>query len=97
MSTVIPAPVPPITALDLLNAATAHIDEVAHDNQPRPMRCAVVAFNALTGRNLGESEAWLLLSLHRTVRDRMKPKGQRDSMDDVIAFASMYAEARLRE
>ena len=61
----------------------------------RSMGRAVIAFNAITGRNLQESEGWLLLQILKDVRDRQRPAAHVDSLHDGVAYSALKAEARL--
>jgi hypothetical protein len=56
---------------------------------------AVAAFNIITGRDLQESEGWLLLQILKDVRDRQRAEPHRDSLEDNIAYSALKAEARL--
>lgn len=91
----------PVTANVLLDAAAGHMrDRAAAYDKPegeRSMGRTVAAFNAITGRDLAESEGWLLLQLLKDVRDRQCAEAHRDSLEDCIAYAALKAEARLRE
>lgn len=91
----------PLTAPVLLDKAAGHMrDRAATYDQPegeRSMARTVAAFNAITGRDLKESEGWLLLQLLKDVRDRQRPAAHRDSLEDCIAYAALKAEARLAE
>lgn len=62
----------------------------------RSMGATVKAFNAVTGLNLTESHGWLLMSLLKMVRDNQREAAHEDSCMDLIAYASLYAEARLK-
>lgn len=62
----------------------------------RSMGKTVAAFNIITGRNLSESEGWLLLQVLKDVRDRTNGP-HLDSLEDGIAYSSLKAEARLAE
>ena len=89
------------TAPDLLAAAAGHMrDRAATYDKPggeRSMGQTVVAFNAITGRNLTESEGWTLMSLLKMVRDRQRKVPHRDSLEDCIAYSALMAESRLKE
>lgn len=63
----------------------------------RSMGRAVQAFNAITGRDLSESEGWLLMECVKNVRDRQRKLPHQDSLEDGIAYAALKAEARLAE
>lgn len=89
------------SALALLDVAAGHMRaRAATYDKPegeRSMGKTVLAFNAITGRDLSESEGWLLLQLLKDVRDRQRPAAHRDSLEDCIAYAALKAEARLQE
>jgi len=88
-------------APELLNKAAAHMQErAATYDKPegeRSMGQAVLAFNAVTGRNLTEPEGWLLLQLLKDVRLFQRPGYHSDSAEDCIAYAALKAEAKARE
>lgn len=94
----------PSTAPELLTAAASHMAERAKTyDQPegeRSIAAVVAAFNSVTGRAaeqaLSESEGWLFMQLLKIVRDRAG-KPHRDSIEDNVAYASLYGEARLKE
>lgn len=46
---------------------------------------------------LTESEGWMLMSCLKMVRDRQRQQPHVDSIEDNIAYAALYGEARLRE
>lgn len=87
------------TAQGLLSKARDHmLDRAATYDKPegeRSMRRAVEAFNAITGRDLEESEGWLLLQVLKDVRDRQRREPHVDSLEDCIAYAALKAESRL--
>lgn len=87
------------SAADLLAAAEKHMRErAATYDKPegeRSMGKTVEAFNVITGRDLTESEGWLLMQILKDVRDRQRVKAHRDSLEDCIAYAALKAEARL--
>lgn len=87
------------TAQGLLSKAREHmLDRAASYDKPegeRSMGRAVEAFNAITGRDLEESEGWLLLQVLKDVRDRQRREPHVDSLEDCIAYAALKAEARL--
>lgn len=85
-------------ALQIIDAATQHMrDRAATYDQPqgeRSMGRTVTAFNAITGRDLKESEGWLLLQLLKDVRQWQNPDVyHRDSAEDAIAYAGLKAES----
>lgn len=60
----------------------------------RSMGATVLAFNAITGNTLEESDGWMLLGLLKLVRQSQNPeKYHHDSALDFVAYASLYAEA----
>ncbi|CAG4906327.1 hypothetical protein [Paraburkholderia saeva] len=89
------------SAPGLLAAAEEHMrDRAAQYDKPegeRSMGTTVIAFNAITGRNLAEAEGWLLLQLLKDVRLFQRPGYHADSAEDCIAYAALKAEAKGRE
>lgn len=90
---------PAFTAPDLLNAAAGHMrDRAKTYDKPegeRSMAATVEAFNAITGRDLRESEGWLLMSILKMVRSETRDAPHRDSVEDLCAYTGLYGEARL--
>lgn len=90
---------PPFKAADLLDRAGQHMkDRAATYDKPegeRSMAATVAAFNAQTGRDLTESEGWLLMVNLKIVRDRQRERPHRDSIEDLVAYGALYGEARL--
>lgn len=88
------------TAPGILNEASGILSERGQQyDKPegeRSMGATVAAFNTITGRNLTESEGWLLLQILKDVRDRQRAP-HRDSLLDCVSYAALKAEARLRE
>lgn len=91
----------PLTAPSLLEKAAGHMrDRAATYDRPegeRSMGRTVAAFNAITGRDLKESEGWLLMQILKDVRDRQRERPHPDSLEDCIAYSALKAEARLAE
>lgn len=89
----------PMSAPGLLSAAADHmLDRAKTYDQPsgeRSMGKTVAAFNIITGRDLAESEGWLLLQILKDVRDRAKATPHKDSLEDGIAYSALKAEARM--
>lgn len=88
------------TAPELLGAAKDTMEERGRQyDQPggeRSMGKCVAAFNIVTGRDLQESEGWLLLQILKDVRDRQTPnKPHNDSLVDGVAYSALKAEARM--
>ena len=54
----------------------------------------VAAFNAITGRDLTESEGWLIMSVLKQVRGFTRSGYHEDSHNDLIAYTALMAEAK---
>lgn len=80
------------TAADIMVARGKQYDKPQGE---RSMGQAVQAFNAITGRDLRESEGWLLLQVLKDVRDCQRTAGHEDSLIDGVAYSALKAEARL--
>jgi hypothetical protein len=83
---------------DFLQAAIdVQAERAKQYDQPsgeRSMGRTVVAFNAITGRDLTEAEGWLLLQVLKDVRQWQNPdQYHHDSALDGVAYASLKAEA----
>lgn len=91
----------PKSAADYLGKAQAlMIERGKQYDKPegeRSMGKAVMAFNAITGRNIRESEGWLLLQILKDVRQRQSPAFHADSAEDCVAYAALKAEALEQE
>ena len=61
----------------------------------RSMQKIITAFNAITGKDLTESEGWMLMVLLKLVRDNTRVVGHQDSCEDLIAYGALYGESRL--
>lgn len=89
---------PPVKAAELLGRAAAHMHarSATYDapEGERSMGRAVAAFNAITGRDLIESEGWLLLQVLKDVRLFTRSEYHADSAEDCIAYAALKAEAK---
>lgn len=89
------------TAPQLLNKALTHMEaRAATYDKPqgeRSMGATVAAFNIITGRDLTESEGWLLMQILKDVRDRQRKIPHVDSLEDGIAYSALKAEARIAE
>lgn len=88
-------------AIRLLQVAADHMrDRAAIYDKPdgeRSMGKTVEAFNAVTGRDLSESEGWLLLQILKDVRLFQRPRYHADSAEDCVAYAALKAEAKMAE
>lgn len=62
----------------------------------RSMPAMVAAFNAITGKDISESEGWMFMVLLKMVRDRAG-KPHKDSCVDMASYATLYGESRLKE
>lgn len=87
-----------MNATDILSKAAQHMAErsATYDKPEgeRSMGRAVEAFNAITGRDLSESEGWLLLQVLKSVRLFTRPGYHADSAEDGVAYAALVAEAK---
>lgn len=87
-------------SIQFLEAAAQHQrDRAGTYDSPqgeRSMGKTVQAFNIITGKSLSEADGWLLLQLLKDVRDQANGP-HLDSLEDCIAYASLKAEARIRE
>lgn len=92
------APVPQPKAAELLGRAAKLMHERGQTyDKPegeRSMGKAVAAFNTVTGHTLKESEGWLFMTLLKAVRSETRSEPHQDSLEDLIAYAALYAEAR---
>lgn len=79
-------------AAETLDARGKQYDQ---EGGERSMGKAVAAFNIVTGRDLRESEGWLLLQLLKDVRDNTTKAPHADSLVDCVAYSALKAEARL--
>ena len=90
------------TAPDVLAAAAKHMaDRAATYDKPdggeRSMDATVRAFNAVSGKNLSESEGWLLLACLKAVRLFQRPGYHEDSGQDLCAYTALLAESKSKE
>jgi hypothetical protein len=87
----------PFTALEFLERAAALMGERGQKyDRPsgeRSMGKTVAAFNIITARDLTEAEGWLLLQILKDVRQWQRPRYDRDSAEDGVAYAALKAEA----
>ena len=85
-------------APELLGRAAMHMhDRASTYDEPegeRSMGKTVTAFNAVTGRDLTESEGWLLMALLKQVRLFTRSAYHGDSAEDAIAYLALMAEAK---
>lgn len=92
------AKVPEPKAAELLGRAAAHMhDRSATYDEPegeRSMGKIVTAFNAITGRDLTESEGWMFMQQVKLVRLFTRSEYHADSAEDNIAYAALLAEAK---
>lgn len=88
----------PVMAPELLGRAAAHMhDRASTYDAPmgeRSMGKAVAAFNAITGRDMSESEGWLFMTVLKHVRGFTRSDYHADSFEDGIAYAALMAEAK---
>ena len=87
------------TAPQLLNKAATLMDQRGKQyDKPegeRSMAATVSAYNAVTGQQMTEANGWLLMALLKMVRDNQRNAPHKDSIEDLVAYASLYGEARL--
>lgn len=92
------AKVPEPKAAELLGRAAAHMhDRSSTYDEPegeRSMGKIVTAFNAITGRDLSESEGWMFMQQVKLVRLFTRSDYHADSAEDNIAYAALLAEAK---
>ncbi len=85
------------TANEIADAALVHIKERANtydqSGGERSAAKTALAFNAITGKDLTESEVWLLLQLLKDVRQWSRESYHQDSAEDCIAYAALKAES----
>lgn len=90
-----------VTAHGVLARAAGHMQaRAATYDEPggeRSMGKAVMAFNAITGRDLDGSEGWLLLQLLKNVRLFTADGYHKDSAEDAAAYTALMAEAKAAE
>ena len=90
--------VPEPKAAELLGRAAAHMhDRSSTYDEPegeRSMGKIVTAFNAITGRDLTESEGWMFMQQVKLVRLFTRSEYHADSAEDNIAYAALLAEAK---
>lgn len=93
--------VPEIKAPELLGRAAALMHERGKEyDKPegeRSMGRTVAAFNAITGRDLSESDGWLFMAVLKQVRGFTRSGYHADSFDDLIAYTALLAESKARE
>ena len=70
-----------------------------YDNseKERSMGATIKSFNAVTGRDLTESEGWLLMVILKQVRQYSQPDYHKDSALDSVAYSALLAEALEKE
>lgn len=90
--------VPEPKAAELLGRAARHMhDRASIYDKPegeRSMGKAVEAFNAISGKQLTESEGWMFMAVLKMVRGFTREQYHADSFEDWIAYAALCAEAR---
>lgn len=81
-------------AAELMRERAAQYDKPEGE---RSMARTVAAFNAVTGRDLPESEGWLFMLLLKQVRQWQQPgKYHADSAEDGVAYSALLAESLKR-
>lgn len=78
-------------APEILTRAAQHMsDRAATYDKPegeRSMGKTVAAFNAITGRDLTESEGWLLMTLLKFVRDSQRNEPHQNTIAHAVEWA----------
>lgn len=91
-------PLPTPLAAELLGRAARHLHDRANTyDKPegeRSMGRTVAAFNAITGRDVTESEGWLFMAVLKQARLFARSDYHSDSAEDGIAYLALLAEAR---
>ena len=87
-------------APDILKKSAQHmLDRAATYDKPegeRSMAKTVLAFNAITGRDITTAEGWLMLAVLKQVRAFQNPgKPHVDSLEDGPAYLALMAEEML--
>ena len=77
-------------AADLMRERGKEYDS---ESGERSMASTVKAFNAITGRDMTESEGWAFMLVLKLVRQSQKKGFHRDSAEDAIAYAGLMAES----
>lgn len=90
-------PQPSRNAAKIAQDALQHISDRAAtydqaDGERSAVKCAA-AFNAITGKDLTESDVWLLLAILKMVRQFSTPDYHKDSAEDLIAYSALLAES----
>ena len=88
-----------LSAEDILARAAAHmLDRASAYDAPdgeRSMEPTVIAFNALTGNQLTETEGWLFMALLKMARSN-QGEYKADNYEDGTAYMSLAGEAAAR-
>lgn len=90
----------PATAQEFLNAAEIHMGARANTyDKPegeRSMAKTVEAFNTITGRDLSETDGWLMMTLLKAVRAN-QGQFKSDNYEDLVAYAALMGESASNE
>jgi len=81
------------TASDTMTQRGKDYDKQSDGAEERSMGKCVEAFNSITGRNLTESEGWMMLVLLKLVRQWSTDDYHHDSALDTVAYAALLAES----
>jgi len=88
-------------AEELLNSTNDLFQEMGKEcnssDGERSMKETIIAFNSLTGKTLTESDGMLILALLKIARDQKRNITKNSTGKDIVAYATLYAEARLSE
>lgn len=83
----------------LNNAERLQRNRAAEYDQPegeRSMGKTVAAFNTITGHNLSETDAWLMMTLLKAVRAN-QGEFKSDNYEDLVSYAALLAESAVKE
>lgn len=88
-------------AAEYLNQAKELMEERGKtydkSDKERSMASTVIAFNAITGNHLTESEGWEFMLILKQVRQFSNPDFHQDSAEDSVAYSALLAESLEKE
>lgn len=79
-----------VNAIDLMDQRGQTYDNPTGE---RSAHKTAQAFTDITGRQLTESDVWLILLLLKLVRQNQGPGFHRDSAEDAVSYSALYAES----
>lgn len=72
-------------------------DKEKEGKPERSMSKTIIAFNAITGHNLDESEGWLIQLLLKQVRQWSSEDFHLDSAEDSVSYSALLSESLEKE